>query len=90
MSDLAGGLVTIPASRGETAAYWLRLAAAPTFAVMALLTGVLDGGAPDLLCLAGRGPSPLSGMATMYVLMSAFHSAPWLRLVSRRLTEGTA
>jgi hypothetical protein len=26
----------------------------------------------------------LSGMVPMYVLMSAFHFAPWLKLISRR------
>ena len=26
--------------------------------------------------------SPLSGMVPMYLLMSAFHSAPWLKLIS--------
>ena len=77
------------ATQSEAAAHWLHLAAAPTFLVMALLTGILDAGASDLLCLAARSPSPLSGMATMYVLMGAFHSAPWLRLVSRR-SQGSA
>jgi hypothetical protein len=66
------------------AADWLCLAAAPTFAIMALLTGVLDGGPLDLLCSAAREASPLSGMAPMYWLMSAFHAAPWLKLISRR------
>ena len=62
---------------------WLCLAAAPTFAVMALLTGVFGGVAADLLCSA-QGASPLSGMVPMYLLMSAFHVAPWLKLTSRR------
>jgi hypothetical protein len=62
-------------------ATWLRLAATPTFAIMALLTGVLSGGAMDMLCSAGHG-SPLNGMVPMYLLMSAFHSAPWLKLIS--------
>ena len=65
------------------AAGWLALAAAPTFAVMALLTCVPGGGA-DMMCSAAQGGSPLSGMVPMYVLMSAFHSAPWLKLISRR------
>ena len=63
------------------AADWLRLAAAPTFAIMALLTGA-GGGPPDLLCSATA--SPLSGMVPMYLLMSAFHSAPWLKMISGR------
>jgi hypothetical protein len=60
------------------------LAASPTFAIMALLTGALAGGQPDVLCLAAQGASPLTGMVPMYLLMSAFHSAPWLKLISRR------
>ena len=63
------------------AADWLCLAAAPTFAIMALLT-VLGGGPPDMLCAAAHDASPLSGMAAMYLLMSAFHSAPWLKLIA--------
>ena len=62
------------------AADWLSLAAAPTFAVMALLTGVL-GGPRDVLCSMMQGTSPLSGMVPMYLLMSAFHLAPWLKLI---------
>jgi len=64
-------------------AKWLGLAATPTFAAMALLTGVLGEGPMAMLCSAGHG-SPLSGMVPMYLLMSAFHSAPWLKLVSGR------
>ncbi|MER8825080.1 hypothetical protein NKH73_00825 [Mesorhizobium sp. M0938] len=64
------------------AADWLPFAAAPTFAIMALLT--LLGGAPDMICSAAQDASPLSGMVPMYLLMSAFHSAPWLKLVSNR------
>jgi hypothetical protein len=63
---------------------WLCLAAAPTFAIMALLTSVLGGGQPGMLCAAMPGVSPLSSMVTMYLLMGAFHLAPWLRLLSRR------
>jgi len=66
------------------AADWLGLAAAPTFAGMALLTGVFGGGQPDLFCSALHGASSLSGMVPMYLLMSAFHTAPWLRLIARR------
>jgi hypothetical protein len=28
--------------------------------------------------------SPLGGMVPMYLLMSAFHAGPWLKLISRR------
>jgi hypothetical protein len=63
------------------AADWLCLAATPTFAIMALLTGVLGGGPPDMLCSAAQDASVLSGMGPMYLLMSAFHTAPWLRLI---------
>ncbi len=78
------GCVAMPeagnaAARG--AADFLRLAAAPTFAVMALLTGVLGGGPADALC-STAGASPIGGMMPMYVLMSAFHLAPWLRLIA--------
>jgi hypothetical protein len=65
------------------AADWLCLAAAPAFALMALLTGVLDDGSSDLLCSTSRA-SPLTGMAAMYALMGLFHIAPWLRLMSGR------
>ena len=61
----------------------LCLGATPTFAILALLTG-LGGSPPDMLCSAAQDASPLSGMVTMYLLMSAFHSAPWLKLVSSR------
>ena len=49
---------------------------------MALLTAVF-GGKPDVLCAAIQGTSALSGMVPMYLLMSAFHLAPWLRLIRR-------
>jgi hypothetical protein len=69
----------------RAAADGLCLAAAPTFATMALLTGALGSGPQDMLCAAANATaSPLGGMVPMYVLMSAFHSAPWLRLVAGR------
>jgi hypothetical protein len=85
-SGCAGGAIR---SEGGTAAALgaadrLHLAAAPTFAIMALLTAVLGGGQPDILCSAMEHASPLSGMIPMYLLMSAFHSPPWLKLISSR------
>jgi hypothetical protein len=63
-------------------AKWLRLAAAPTFAVMALLTVVLESGVPNPLCSAAGHLWP-GGMAPMYLLMGVFHSVPWLKLIPR-------
>jgi len=64
------------------AAEWLHLMAAPTFAIMALVTGIGTDGAMPMLC--SQVVSPLGSMAAMYALMSAFHVAPWLRLFSKR------
>jgi hypothetical protein len=58
----------------------LGLAAAPVFGLMALWSGMF-GNQPDFLCMAMHSSSPFGGMATMYGLMSAFHLAPWLRLL---------
>ncbi|HTT84191.1 MAG TPA: hypothetical protein VMF67_11970 [Rhizomicrobium sp.] len=66
------------------AACLLSLAAAPTFATMAFFVAIHGSGAPDILCLAARDGSPLTGMVPMYVLMSGFHLPPWLQLISRR------
>jgi hypothetical protein len=66
---------------------WLCLAATPTFAIMAVLTAT---GGPDTICSAMPDASPLSGMGLMYVLMSVFHLAPWLKLAaSRRIASGS-
>jgi hypothetical protein len=65
------------------AAGWLGLAAAPTFAAMALLA-FAAGGDADVMCGAVHGTPALGGMVPMYALMSAFHAGPWLRLMSRR------
>ena len=60
----------------------LSLAAAPTFTVMAVVSGFsgTDGG---MICSAMPGASPLGGMTSMYLLMSAFHAAPWLNRIAR-------
>ena len=52
-------------------ARWLSLAAAPTFAITAVLMGIV-------------GPSVSSGMVPMYALMAIFNFAPWLELISRQ------
>jgi len=50
---------------------------------MALLTGVPGGGPMDMHGSAGHR-SLLGGMVLMYFLMAAFHSSPWLKLISGR------
>jgi hypothetical protein len=65
----------------RAAADWLSLAAAPTFVMMALMSVALGGGA-EPLCSAMQHGSLRSGMVPMYLLMGAFHSAPWLRLIA--------
>ena len=59
----------------------LALAAAPTFALMAIATGSSPAMA---LCAPGAGLLPIDGMTAMYLLMSLFHLPPWLRLARRR------
>ena len=51
---------------------------------MALLSATLGDSAPDMLCAAMQGGSPLTGMVPMYLLMSAFHSGAWLKLIAGR------
>ena len=63
---------------------WLSLAATPSFAFMALLSATHAGGPADLLCSAAMGLSPLTGMVPMYLLMSVFHSPPWVALLARK------
>ena len=60
------------------AADWLALAAAPAFALMALLSA-WGGDAVAMLC----GASPFGGMTAMYWLMSVVHAGPWLRLAAQ-------
>ncbi len=59
----------------------LHFAAAPAFAAMALLAASAGSGSAAALC-SPHDASPISGMAVMYALMSAFHLAPWLQLMS--------
>jgi hypothetical protein len=87
ISHATGSIDRAAAARQERlkvgADRWLSLAAAPTFAIMALTTSVLGGGPTYMICSAQHG-SLLSGMVPMYMLMSAFHSPPWLKLIFRR------
>ncbi|WP_314947472.1 hypothetical protein [Bradyrhizobium cosmicum] len=76
---IGGGRAGVVAARHL--ARWLGLAATPTFALMAVLTAALGGDTADMLCSTSHS-SLLGGMVPMYLLMSAFHSAAWLRLIS--------
>ena len=87
MQNHVVSLADLPRRRGHGAADWLSLAAAPTFAFMALLTAVPGSGPLDMLCSSAPGASPFSGMGLMYLLMSAFHLGPWLRLISSRRAQ---
>ncbi len=74
-----------PPRRGQEAATfsWLGLVATPSFVLMALVTGfVRHDGAADVLCSTAHTPWSIGGMAPMYLLMSVFHAAPWLKLLA--------
>ena len=82
MRDRPNAIPAAPAARGP--ADWLGLAATPTFALMAVLTAILGHGPQDMVCSAAGGAFRLGGMIPMYLLMSAFHSPPWLKLAASR------
>jgi hypothetical protein len=85
ISDTINFVSNIAPSRKRTIAgakRLLSLAATPSFAIMALLTAVQGGGMPDMICSAAPAGLPLTGMVPMYALMSAFHLAPWITLIS--------
>jgi hypothetical protein len=79
MTDISTGAERASSTRPAMSAIadWLCLAAAPTFAAMALFSQLWGDAATPCM-----GASPLTGMPAMYLLMSAFHLAPWLRLLS--------
>jgi hypothetical protein len=85
LTDMIDVVFDSGAARGRkrtSPACLLSLAATPTFAIMALLTAVHGGSVPQMLCSTAQEGSPLTGMLVMYVLMSAFHLGPWLKLIS--------
>ena len=81
MSAISVGGGNDGSSVPQAAADWLGLAAAPAFLAMALMTLCLGGGA-EPLCLASGHGALMSGMVPMYLLMSAVHMGPWLRLIA--------
>ena len=74
-------MIAAGSAGGAGLAKWLALAASPTFAAMAVLTSL--GGGPMVVC-SGTAGFPLGGMVPMYLLMSVFHAAPWLKLIADR------
>ncbi len=96
MSDMhAGAGASYPgrhgirSAAGYAVAGWLSLAAAPTFALMALLTVVPDGDPMGMFCSTAHGTSPLNGMGLMYGLMTVFHGGPWLKWLAERRRQRT-
>jgi hypothetical protein len=63
---------------GIDVADWVAFSATPIFAIMAVLTAAVGSGSMDMHA------SPLTGMVTMYSLMSVVHSAHWLKLLYGR------
>jgi hypothetical protein len=60
----------------------LALAPTPTFALLAVLSAGQESSLQNVICSAAHS-SPLTGMVSMYLLMSVFHARPWLRLAAR-------
>ena len=75
------------ANKDHPAVAWLALAAAPSFAAMAVVSAF---DSPSMaVCAAGAAMLPLDAMTAMYLLMSLFHLAPWLkRAPDRSITKG--
>lgn len=71
------GTSQTPRSHSRWSMRAIQLAAAPAFAIMALVTLVVDTGT---LCSSAPDASPIGGMPFMYALMAVFHTAPWVSL----------
>ena len=80
-----GASVETPTDNATSFTAWLCLAAAPTFAIMAIVA-ITSSGA-DMVCSAMHDGFPVDGMTTMYLLMCVFHLPPWLRLMSGSMIE---
>ncbi len=76
-------MTTDPKGGARSVADVLAFAASPVLVVLALLPAVLSGESAASICSSAQA-SPLTGMATMYLVMAVLHSAPWLKLLSGR------
>jgi len=65
----------------------LALAPTPIFALLASVSASQETSLQSLICSAGHS-SPLTGMVSMYVLMSVFHAAPWVELLRKNVPRG--
>ena len=83
-TDRAATPEPVASDRASRAADRLNLAAAPAFAVMALVSMVTGDDPSTLVCSTAYGTSWLTGMTSMYVLMSTFHLEAWLRRISKQ------
>ena len=63
----------------ERAIGWFNLAATPSFALMAWVA-VADVPRTGI-CASDSAIPSIAGMAWMYLLMSFFHTSPWVRLI---------
>lgn len=87
-ASCADGSIPVPRRRRpilRRLVAWLRIAATPTFAAMAVVCQATAG--HNMLPICGMGAPVLAGMAPMYLLMSLFHSPPWLKLAGKRMSR---
>jgi hypothetical protein len=70
---------TVETEQPRDIAGWLGLAASPSFALMAWISG---NDVETMMGSSAHGMLPIGGMAWMYLLMSLFHVSPWLKVVS--------
>jgi hypothetical protein len=78
----ATGKAGLPPGPLADAAGGLRLAAAPTFALMACISASSSQGMA--MCSSASAFVAINDMALMYLMMSFFHLSPWLKLLCAR------